>query len=207
MLISFMPLITDNSSKRPWVHQETGYAMALNIPVLPVAINSVPGEIVSQLQAIVVKNDFSDFAENILQVDLEQLVQTPSRNLFSSIEISDWAERRTELLAKNDQLVMDLGAFGKVRQRASLSSPGNPIWKARYGDVHHSPYNPSSRREERKMLERHACQMGCDLIIDPDFCLVRNGILTTRTRLQILMDFLISMPDEKIRIVLSSQAG
>jgi hypothetical protein len=56
------------------------------------------------------------------------------------------------------------------------------------------------------MLERHACQMGCDLIIDPDFCLVRNGILATRTRLQILMDFLICMPDEKIRIVLSSQA-
>ncbi len=31
----FMPFFTEASSKRGWVHQEIGYAMALNVSVLP----------------------------------------------------------------------------------------------------------------------------------------------------------------------------
>ena len=34
----FIPLITKNSKKRPWVHQETGFAMAHNIPILPIVL-------------------------------------------------------------------------------------------------------------------------------------------------------------------------
>ncbi len=94
----FMPLITESSSKRPWVHQETGFAMALNIPVLPIVISSVPGEMVSQIQAVPVEPDLSDFKAKISAIDLEQVVQLPPENNLSSIEISDWAERRTELL-------------------------------------------------------------------------------------------------------------
>lgn len=209
----FMPLITESSSKRPWVHQETGFAMALNIPVLPVAIDSVPGEMVSQLQAVVVKSDFSDFSERMANVDLEHVVLTPPGNMFSSIEISDWAERRTELLVKNACRVIELGSYGLVRQRASLSSfsipdkdPANSIWTCRDGAVIRSPYYHSLQREERRAIEKHAQFQGCDLIIDPDFCLERNGLEATRTRLQILLDFLVSMPDDKVRVVMSPQA-
>ena len=34
----FVPIITEASSKRGWVHQEFGYAMALNVPVLPITL-------------------------------------------------------------------------------------------------------------------------------------------------------------------------
>src|SRR5436190_6072401 len=48
----FLPIITANARERPWVHQETGYAMGIGIPVLPVAIgDDVPGELIAQLQA------------------------------------------------------------------------------------------------------------------------------------------------------------
>ena len=209
----FMPLITDNSSKRPWVHQETGFATALNIPVLPVAIGSVPGEMVSQLQAVVVGKNFSDFPEKISAIDLERIVTTPQGNLLSSVEISNWPERRAELLAKNSRLVTELGEYGRVRQRASLSSfsipdkdPSHAVWRKRDGEVEKGAYYHSLLREERRELEKHARQQGCDLIIDPDFCLERNGRLATNTRLQILLEFIQSMPDDKLRIVLSPQA-
>lgn len=35
----FMPIIT---AARPWVHQEIGYAMALNVPLLPVCKGELP---------------------------------------------------------------------------------------------------------------------------------------------------------------------
>ena len=48
----FMPVITKDSSNRGWVHQEIGYAMALNVPVLPVCRGEMPGQMISHLQAI-----------------------------------------------------------------------------------------------------------------------------------------------------------
>lgn len=57
----FMPLVTVSATQKPWVHQETGYAMALGIPILPVAVDAVPGQMAADLLALVVNNDFSDF--------------------------------------------------------------------------------------------------------------------------------------------------
>ena len=48
----FMPVITKESGCRGWVHQEIGYAMAMNIPVLPVSLGEMPGQMISHLQAI-----------------------------------------------------------------------------------------------------------------------------------------------------------
>lgn len=35
----FVPLITKSSSQRGWVHQEIGYAAALNVPIMPIMID------------------------------------------------------------------------------------------------------------------------------------------------------------------------
>lgn len=48
----FMPVITKESSIRGWVHQEIGYAMALNIPVLPISTGQMPGQMIQELQAV-----------------------------------------------------------------------------------------------------------------------------------------------------------
>lgn len=209
----FMPLITESASRRPWVHQETGYAMALNIPILPVAVSSVPGEMAAQLQAVVVENDLSDFSDKIGALDLEQIVLTPQDQMLSSVQVSDWAEKRTELLAKDARRVMELGAHGRVRQRALLSSfsipdkdPSHPIWTRRDGEDHYGAYYHALQREERRALQVHAQAAGCDLIIDPDFCFERHGKVATQTRLQILVEFIERMPDDKLRIVITPVA-
>ncbi|MCX6053899.1 MAG: toll/interleukin-1 receptor domain-containing protein [Chloroflexi bacterium] len=209
----FMPLITESSSKRPWVHQETGYAMALGIPILPVALDEVPGQMIAELQSIIVKADLSNLKEEISVQNLEQLVSGSQKQELSNFEISDWAENRTDLLAKNSKRVIELGAYGRVRQRASLSSfsiadkdISNPIWDQREGSVKRSPFYRSLLREERRALEAHASLAGCDLIIDPEFCLERNGEVATQSRLRILLQFLESPAADKTQVALSTQA-
>jgi hypothetical protein len=209
----FMPIITEHASHRPWVHQETGYAMALNIPILPVAVDSVPGEMAAQLQAVVVRSDFSDFAERLARVDLEQVVFQPAVSALRDVEVSSYAENRAEMLARCAQRVTEMGAFGRVRQRAALSTfsipdraPGDPIWAKREGEVRRSAFYHNLQRAERRALEQHARQAGCDLIIDPEFSLERNGPSATRTRLEILLRFIESMPDEGLRVVMTPRA-
>jgi hypothetical protein len=40
----FLPVLTATSDQRKWVHQEIGYAMTLNVPVLPVAVGTAGQE-------------------------------------------------------------------------------------------------------------------------------------------------------------------
>jgi hypothetical protein len=209
----FMPIITEHASHRPWVHQETGYAMALNIPILPIAVDTVPGEMAAQLQAVVVCADFSDFAERLASVDLEQVVSQPAASALRDVEVTSYAENRAEMLARCAQRVIEMGAFGRVRQRAALSTfsipdraPGDPIWAKREGDVQRSAFYHNLQRAERRILEQHARQAGCDLIIDPEFSLERNGPSATRTRLEILLKFIESMPDALLRVVMTPRA-
>lgn len=65
----FMPIITRNSIRRPWVHQEIGYAMAMNVPVLIIALDTLPREMTEQLHAIEVKEDLSDLAERLRNIE------------------------------------------------------------------------------------------------------------------------------------------
>lgn len=53
--------------------------------------------------------------------------------------------------------------------------------------------------EERKAFERHAREVGCDLIIDLDLPYDSAGLYAKRVRLEILLDFLESLPDDKVR--------
>jgi len=48
----FLPVITEASSRRGVVHQEIGYAMALNVPVLPVTVGIIPGEMLQPLHVV-----------------------------------------------------------------------------------------------------------------------------------------------------------
>ena len=209
----FMPLITAHAAQRPWVHQETGYAMALNIPILPVAVGTVPGEMAAQLQAIVVKADLSNLAACLEAADLKTVVCAPPANPLNMIEVTTWTDERTKLLAGYAQAVTELKASGRVRQRAALSSFSIPdkgleniLWTLREGATPRTSFQRHWQREERRALERHVAQAGCDLIIDPTFSLVRHGEEATKARLWIVYKFLESLPDDKVRVVLSPRA-
>jgi hypothetical protein len=53
----FVPIITPSSSARGWVHQEIGYAMAMNVPVLPVALKELPDAMIGPLHAVMLRDD------------------------------------------------------------------------------------------------------------------------------------------------------
>lgn len=118
----FVPIITDSSQKRPWVHQETGYAAALNIPVLPLALQgTVGGEMIAQLQAIIVQcaakgsdapdlllADPEDLQARLLEVNFEQLVLPNPWRPRATIEVAEWPETRTHLLIQYARRVLEM---------------------------------------------------------------------------------------------------
>jgi hypothetical protein len=50
----FMPVISKLSNQKGWVHEEIGYAMAQNIPILPILIedDALPEDMIEELQAV-----------------------------------------------------------------------------------------------------------------------------------------------------------
>jgi hypothetical protein len=153
----FMPLVTENSQKPPWVHQETGYAMALDIPVLPLAVGNLPGEMIAQLQAIRVEPDLSDLEQRLREVNVEEVVFPPPQRSRAIVQVADWPETRAELMARSADRVAQLGQYCYLRQRGALSSFSipdrhidDPVWDAREGDRKRSPYYRSLLRQERR---------------------------------------------------------
>lgn len=210
----FLPLITERSQHRPWVHQETGYAMGINIPVLPIAVDTVPGEMIAQLQAVVVKPDLSDLADRLREMNLERIV-FPAHGVLPTVSVVDYPEQRATVMANHAGRLADLGRYGRVRHCGVLGSfsvpdrdPSARIWDYRDGIHARTRYFREQMRNERRALERHARQCGCDLIFDPTVeKLNQVGPFVRQARLTVLCDFLRSMPDEQVRVVLSPQAA
>jgi hypothetical protein len=208
----FMPLITQASTQRPWVHQETGYAMGLGIPILPVAVNTLPDEMIAELQALAVKPTLEDLERQLRALDLEQIVLPPDFPLSTS-EVVDRPEERTALLVRYGKRLLDEGEHGQVRQRGIFSSfslpaadPREAIWDRVDGPHTRTPYHRQLLREERHVLERHARVAGCALLIDPFIDFTPVGPAAHRAQLEVLIAFLETMPDLNVRIALSPRA-
>jgi hypothetical protein len=215
----FIPLITSNSQERPWVHQETGYAQAINIPILPIALEGqgLPGDMIAQLQAVTVRPGLEDFIEQLAEVNLDRLVLPAPRRPHAIIDVADWPETRAELMGQNIQWVTDLGVCGRVRHRAAsttFSIPdreiNDPIWKARDGFYDGTPprsdYFYHLQLEERRALERHARQCGCSLMMgDPEIIGESRGPMGRRVRLESLLEFFDRMTDDSLRIIFLPQ--
>jgi hypothetical protein len=209
----FMPIITNNSQSRPWIHQETGYAMALNIPVLPIAIGNLPGEMISQLQAIEIGQSLENLRDRLEETNIEQLIFPSTPDLHAGIVVAELPEKRTELMAQAANWLIKQGKYGKLRQCGALSSfcipdaeINDPVWRERDGIHYRGEYYHFLQREERKALESHVKNMGCSLIIDPTIDFSSRGPSVTRTRLNILLQFIINMPDNKVEIAISHKA-
>jgi hypothetical protein len=217
----FMPLITVKSKERPWVHQESGYAMALNIPVLPLAIGDIPGEMLAQLQAIKVEEkDIEGLPARLQKLGWEFIIAQPMAKSQSMTCMADFPEARAEEMAGHANRVLELAYSGRVYQRGGLSSFSipdkdfeDPIWKDRDGPNPRSDYFHYWLAKERRALERHAREKGCTLIIDPevpqtdhDPAARRRFLLARRCRLTVLREFLDSMPDDQVKVVCSPRA-
>lgn len=199
----FMPIITEESSERGWVHQEIGYAMAMNVPVLPVTKGQVPGEMIQQLHALPLLSEAPEMLEKQLSWDVfEPLVLWAQKDVRPLFECGEYHEDRTILMVDYATRVLGLRieddrVFAHVRQKGALSSfhiPDKPIshpaWQDRHGDVEVSDFRCKWLREERRVLETHAREKGCSLIIDPYLGFERYGVLARISRLWELLKFL-----------------
>lgn len=209
----FLPVITSASSKRGWVHQEIGYAMALNVPVIPVTFGELPGEMIQQLQAVFLGDDLQN-AERLLTKDVfKNLIDNYSDPSFALYQCAEQSEERAIMMANYAENIIKLGEYGHVRQKGGLSSfhiPAkvitDPVWKERYGDIVKSEYHCKCQYRERTALEKHARAAGCSIIIDPSA--IRNNYNKTAqlARLNTLIEFLESMEDNKVQVAINDTA-
>ena len=207
----FLPIITPTSSQRGWVHQEIGYAMALNVPVLPVAVGAFPGQMIEQLNAIKMEADVESLRGTLSQMAIKQLVSAAAGPTQALSLCAAEDEDRSQLVTKLARGVWALGGRGRVRQRQSLSTfsvPEKPVnhalWKARYGPNPRSTFQCDLLRNERLSLGEHARDAGCWLILDLSRQFDRYDLAVRISRLKVLRDFLSSMPDELVRVGITS---
>lgn len=204
----FMPFITSSSSKRGWVHQEIGFAKALNIPILPVMLDEVPGEMIGNLQAVAWTDDTVQMKKQLSGDIFKKIVEHSDLDSPSIYECADTPVERTMMLVRHAKEVAKLGYQGHVRQIAALSSfhiPDKPIshpnWRIRSPGLMFDEFSLRNLLDERNTFEEHAMKKGCSLIIDPylDFWAKE----AQKSRIEELIEFLEQIDDEMIRIAIN----
>ncbi|MFM7057759.1 MAG: toll/interleukin-1 receptor domain-containing protein [Planctomycetota bacterium] len=110
----FLPIVTRESSQRGWVHQEIGYAISQNLPVLPISVGIPPGEWLQHLHAVHLPeedlNEISDAGWQRLKAALtvqtiESLVgryRNPAGAIFHCAELQ---EDRTQKMVEYATIV------------------------------------------------------------------------------------------------------
>lgn len=203
----FLPIITESSSNRGWVHQEIGYAMALNIPVLPIALGKPPGEMLQGLRAIRLENADADIPPSLGVEAIDELMSEPKDTTSTLYHCADEHAQRTKMMSEYAEEVRRLGYTGMVRQSGALSSfhipdktVNHPVWAKRYGDKPKSAHDCELLRQESISFERHARIEGCRLIVCPEISYDAYGAGGRLARLNGLLEFLQSMPDGKVEI-------
>lgn len=210
----FMPIISTASSKRGWVQQEIGYAMALNIPVLPVAIDRMPGEMLQELHAMQLSEKIDHRKKQLAFGIFDRLVVRAQRNTQPLFECAEHHEERTAMMVEYASKILELGQgyYGHVRQKGALSSfhipdkhIGHPIWQQRHGVQPVSEFLCKLLREERRVLVKHAKEEGYSITIDPYLSFKKYGPLAKKVRLETLIDFLDkdTTPKEKVKVAIN----
>lgn len=215
---AFVPILTANSKSRPWVHQEIGYAIGLSVPVLPLALDELPAGMADEIQAVRVKPDLSDLPQKLTSAALEHSVTQSQEAATAAFEFAGRIYQRTAKFNTYARALLKRPGPQRIRQRAAFSSfsiPSrgvrDPAWNEREGEERLGDEVREVLRQERDLMERHAREAGCDLILDPTVMHEKPRDAAappvplppgTRARIGVLRDFLASMPPEKLRVVL-----
>ncbi|MBK9681513.1 MAG: toll/interleukin-1 receptor domain-containing protein [Saprospiraceae bacterium] len=212
----FMPILTEEGSKRGWVHQEIGYALGLHIPIFPVTTEEVIKEtMLGQLHTIRLSKDeatlrnqlhINEFKTIRNRIKLPALYQKATRVQQRALMMKEYAD--------NISSVSDLShidKYGTVRQKGGLSTfhipdkiIGHQVWTDRYLPGARDSYHKEVQKGERMALQNHASKKGCKLIITPYYANLDRSDLAANTRLKTLIDFLENMPNDKVVIAMQN---
>lgn len=208
----FVPLLTPASSLRPWVQQETGFALGINVPVLPIAVDTLPNAMLAGMQALVVREDLSNLKKRLREVDMESIILPPLPRPPVLHSIADLPESRTEAIVAQGTTLVASVAAGRIRQRALFSSfsipdeaPTATVWRHLDREQPRGEYYRQLLREERRLLERQAKDHGCTLIITPLIDPGPVGPLVHQIRIETLIGFLESSAGGLVDIVLAER--
>ena len=118
-------------ASRDWCN---GYALALNIPVLPVTVDVWPGEMLQTLQAVQLSKNpdvrQDEIKHKLAREVFENLINRFRGRDFALYESAELTEDRAMMLAQFANEVLNLHEHGLVRQKGGLSSfhiPGSVI--------------------------------------------------------------------------------
>jgi len=211
----FVPIITPESHRHGWVHQEIGYAMALRLPVVPVCIGRLPDGMIQLKQAVVARNVGDRLHAKLRGVNFAQRIEEASRESVTQITCLLRAEDRAQALEHfadearrytSAQCIRHLGGF------SSFSFPDAPpdheSWVARYPNRPHGPHTLDLFRRERQALQRHAESAGCRLILNSYLNADKAyGQGATHTRYRVLIDFLESVESSASQVQVALVEG
>jgi hypothetical protein len=212
----FVPIISKASQLSGWVQQEIGYAMALNIPVLPISLEEIePGGMISRIQAFPWNKGKSFTVQRFRDMLHRTNMMKDPYNL--AVHRDDRFEFIRDFEMQIQSLSLDKDVYGHIRNKGSLSVFGIPnkseflnIWDGLYG-----PQAADKRklqgRKERQILEKHARKAGFSLIINPNIRFTDRDKVAVKLRIKTLLKFLEDIQktnreaakDKKIKVVIA----
>lgn len=205
----FLPVLTKNSIKRPWVHQETGFAMGLKVPVVPLAVGTVPDHMLHGLHAL--KIDLGNIEQSVdsLGETIDVLLNPEPQESDATFRTARRPEDRAEMMARYTRQALLHNATGPLRQEGAISSFGlpkeaadDPVWETRDGKLKRSQFLYERLRDERLAFEEYARSNGCGLILDPTISFEENGPEGRKTRLTTLFAFLKDTTIKNVRVAI-----
>lgn len=205
----FLPVLTKNSIKRPWVHQETGYAMGLKVPVVPLVVGTVPDHMLHGLQAL--KIDLKKIKQSVdsLGETIDTLLNPEPQESDATFRTARRPEERAEMLARFTRQALLHEAKGPMRQEGAISSFGlpkepadDPVWIKRDGSLKRSLFLYERLQEERLAFEDYVRSQGCSLILDPTISFSSNGPEARKIRLTTLLEFLKDTSIKNVRVAI-----
>jgi hypothetical protein len=216
----FVSILTDNSAPRPWVHQELGYAMAMGIPFIPLALDKLPEGMAERIQAMRVNSDLSDLEDKLTAEKIEDTIASVQEKSPAMFRCGDRLYERTRILVECAKEVARFKSDLKIRQRMAFSSfslPDEDIrhqdWDIREGNSTRSQEVRKKLLEERDVMIEYATKDGCDLILDPyvkiekhnspnERMQLKHAPAATAVRVKWLLEFLENMTDDKAQVVI-----
>ena len=169
----FVPILTPNSHKRGWVHQEIGYAVAMKVPIVPVCIGKLPAGMIQGHEGVKLQH-VDQLHTAFDKVRFETLVEAAGRDWRPLSEDAPEPEDRAAMLERCATDARNfLGSPQCVRQAGGFSSfsipdepPDHVKWRARWPKAPRGVAARKLLRRERQALEWHAQRAGCRLIVN-----------------------------------------
>jgi len=210
---AFLPLITVTSSQRGWVHQEIGFAIAHNIPMMPIVIGeALPDKaMMRDIQAAVLNENLDGLEEVLTREEVQRVVRRHSDRHWAVYQCAETMLDRTRMLAEWADQVRDLFRPAAVRQKGALSSFHIPdkrlthrVWKDRYAGFSPGEKQCRLHLDERRALTEHAKACPTRIIVDPSLSYDRYGPAARASRLASLLEFLESRDARNVQVAVNT---